>query len=307
MMPPAGSPRPDAATLAAFARGLEDTPRPRGGGPAPPGPDAAAPVQPRRVRECDSRPAGPRDRRVGPAAAGRLQLRLRQHRRHPRHLAPADGALRCRCRAHQRAGGRRSLDRPEFAAVPRQLRFAAARAHQRAADRHARRHRVPPPLPPRRRVRRQAAVVEDERRLRPRAANRARPRGQHRRSAGAADARRRSERLPDERAQLGGRGNGARNPTPDPDPGDRGAARRGGDVPGAGRRCPDRPRRAAADDVRGRSAVHPRRTGDRARDHRRALQPDRPRRHAEPPRDLHLQAGHRRATSCRARGPSCRA
>ena len=184
--------------------------RPRRGGPAAPRTHPSPPVQPRGIRQRRPRPAGAGDRRRCAAAAGRLELRLRQHRRHPWNLAVADGALRRRGRAHQRAGRGRPVHRPELAAVPRQLRSPAARAHHRAADRHPRRHRVSAPLPAGRGIRHQAAAVEDQRRLRARAPDGARYRGQHRRPASAAGAGGRPQRLPDERPQLGGGGNRAR-------------------------------------------------------------------------------------------------
>ena len=71
MMPPAGMPRPDAATLEAFVSSSRNVHRSRRGGQSTSRPHGASSTQSRRVRERDPRPARARDRRHGAPAAGR--------------------------------------------------------------------------------------------------------------------------------------------------------------------------------------------------------------------------------------------
>ena len=114
----------------------------------------SAPPEPRRVPQRGARSARPRRRRVVAAAAGYVQLRLRQHRRRPRPLAAPARELPGRresdrqARRRQRFGRRRDRRR-----LPGIDRADPARPPGRAAVRHPRGHARRPLLPGRRRVR----------------------------------------------------------------------------------------------------------------------------------------------------------
>ena len=301
--PPARRGRRSTPLSAALEDALD---RGRGGTPHP-GRTRLAPVQPRRVRQRHSRPAGARRRRGGAPAAGRLELRVRQHRRHPRDLAAADGALRRRGRAHQRAGRGRPV-----AAGP------ASQMYRVSFDLPQDEHIDGLPIGTRGgTLVRHHFPLDGEYVIKLRLWKTSV--GYIRGLQTEHDVEVSIDGRPVLQAPVGGASDyqmnvlnsGAAETALEarlarPDAGHRRAARRGRDLPGARRRRPHRPRGAAADDVRGRSAVHPRRAGDRERDHRRAVQPDRSRRHAEPPRHLHVQPTGAADESRRARGRSCR-
>ena len=107
-MPPQGLPRPDKATLDSLFKRLE-TSLDRAAAARPnPGRPGAPSAEPRRIRQRDPRPPGARRRRRVAAPAGRLGLRLRQHRRRAVGVAGADRALPVGGPQDQPARGRRS-------------------------------------------------------------------------------------------------------------------------------------------------------------------------------------------------------
>ena len=97
-MPPAGMPRPDAATHDALVSFLETHAGSRGGRASQSRPAVAASAEPRRVRERDPRSARARGRSGDAAAAGRFGGRLRQQRRRARRLAGRCSSATCRRR-----------------------------------------------------------------------------------------------------------------------------------------------------------------------------------------------------------------
>ena len=196
-----------AGPAAARARGLRrgrarprDGPRRRRGRRPQPGPPAHPPPEPRRVPQRRPRSARPGDRRARVAAARRVGLRVRQHRRRAGDLAGAARPLHGRGREDQPARPRRRLDPARRRDLHRPLHEVAGRPHERgAAVRLARRPRGAPPLPPRRRVRHPPRAAARLRQPHPRAAgaerHRAAPRprphrrvhGRRRRGAGAVE------------------------------------------------------------------------------------------------------------------------
>ena len=140
MMPPAGLPRPDAASRNGARRLARVHARCRRARQSESGPPARASPESRRVRECRSRSARARCRRHVDAAAGRFERRVRQQRRRARRVAGAARKLPERRRAHQRAGARRSEDAADRRAVPRPAGRVAGSPHRRSPARHDRRH-----------------------------------------------------------------------------------------------------------------------------------------------------------------------
>ena len=172
--PPARGRRP--RRLPRLARGrarrrVGRDPRPRPVGHLPP-------PEPHRVPQRRPRPAGGRDRRRRLPARRRLELRLRQHRRRPPHVAGADGALPRRRPHHQPARG----GQPAAGHVRRHLGGgpgpAAARPGRAAALRHPRGPLHRAPVPAGRRLRRPHRADRH-----PPAARGPRPRGDRRRRA----------------------------------------------------------------------------------------------------------------------------
>ncbi len=166
-MPPAGMPRPEAATFAAWVRSLETAlDRAAAAAPKSGASGAGAPVESRRVHQRGSRSPGARGRRPSAAAGRRLRLRLRQHRRRAVGVARPARALHARGGEDQPPGARR----PDAAADdrrPTRSRRCCCRtiAHERGpAVRIARRHCRPSPLPARRRIRHQGRSVAESRR-----------------------------------------------------------------------------------------------------------------------------------------------
>ena len=139
VMPPAGMPRPDAATRDGLVAWLEGTIDRNGRAVSRPSLDPSP--EPRRVRQRGSRPAVARRRRRGASAARRAGLRLRQHRRDAGRLAGAARALRCRGGRDRHARCRRRLGRRRRGArVSRRGRSLAGQAQRGPAARHERRH-----------------------------------------------------------------------------------------------------------------------------------------------------------------------
>ena len=149
LMPPTGMKRPGRGHARRVRAWMEDaldrsatvaSARPR---PAPP--------ESHRVRQRDSRPAGARGGRHEVPAAGRLDARLRQHRRRADDVAGADGGVPVGGRQDQPAGDRH-VHGADAGGVRRAGRHRAEPSHRRAAVRHARRHADQAPVPGRRRV-----------------------------------------------------------------------------------------------------------------------------------------------------------
>ena len=156
LMPPAGRPRPDEATYAQLRTSIETRLDQAAVARPDPGPHRdRAPPEPAGVRERRSRSARRRNQRARSASCRRFQLRVRQHRRRAEDVRCADGALSRRRPRSQSTGSRQPSTIGWDERVPRVGRAPAARAHRRAAVRHARRHARPPCLPPGRGVRHQ--------------------------------------------------------------------------------------------------------------------------------------------------------
>ena len=293
-MPPAGMPRPDAATRDALIASLEST-IDRAARSSPfPGHPSIHRLNRAEYAQRHPRSAVARGGRGGAAAAGRARLRLRQHRRDAGCVAGAARALLRRGSRDFDAGGwRRFGRRRRGPGVSRRGRSLAGPAQRRPAARHERRHGRAHHAAARRRVRDQGRAVQDQ----------SRPDSRAGVCAPAGDRRRRPARLRREhRRHQGLRGHAA-----EPDgvrrcrrgaPADTGAAHR---RPPRHRRHLRRPRRgrehaapagAAADDVRHVGDAD--RAAARPHHHRHGpVQPDRCRGYAEPAR--HLQLSSRRA------------
>ena len=196
MMPPQGPARPDQATTDGLVTWLKTSLDRDAAAQSESRALAAAPPESRGVRERRSRPAGARARRGVAPAARRLELRVRQHRRHPRQLARAARKLRERGDRNQRDRGRQPRRRHgEQRDVHGAVRYDADRSRGRPAARHARRPAHPPHVPARRRVPLQDQAVAEQLELDPRPVAAARRRDHDRRRARVPEHHRHARRL----------------------------------------------------------------------------------------------------------------
>ena len=141
VMPPAGMPRPDRATLDGLAGWLESQlDLAAAAQPEPRAHRAAAPAQSHRVPQRRPRSPRARPRRVAAAAARRFELRLRQHRRRAEAVADADGALSLGGAEGEPPGRRLGRAGGQHRLLPRRRRPVAGPPRGRPAARHARRH-----------------------------------------------------------------------------------------------------------------------------------------------------------------------
>ncbi len=187
VMPPAGMPRPDRATLDGLVGWLESQlDLAAAARPEPRAHRAAPPAQSHRVPQRRPRSPRPRPRRVAAAAAGRFELRLRQHRRRAEAVADADGAVSL--------GGAQKVSRLAVGSAGPSgnidyFRVADDLSQDRHVDRHAARHARRHPRELR---------VSDGRRVRVPAAAGARPQRERaalpRRSGARGERRRRPRR-----------------------------------------------------------------------------------------------------------------
>ena len=322
-MPPPGRPRPDAATYRAVAGFLEgELDRAWLTAPNPGRTYAVHRLNRTEYNNAVRDLVCARPRREDAAAWRRHRRRqLRQRRRGVEHLDRAPRTL-----SLGRPPGDAARDRPSaFGAKPADVRDSAARpagrsAERRSAIRLARRHRRPLPVPGRRRVRDHdpaappvsglpdgnGLAADARRAARRQAAEALHRRRRRERAPGGGELRRRRRAGLCRRSRMGNlyadrRRRRPRDPPADPGwPAHRRRLVRARAV-GAGRAAAAAAARPRADQ---RSDLHGLRGGRLGSD-RRAV-PDRSAgcRHAEPPRNLRLQAGRgRRRTRLRHQNP----
>ena len=148
-MPPAGRPRPDAATYRAVASQLEAELDAAATAPTRPRPVAAVPSSdPHGIQERDSRPAragrsseGCRSRSA--ASRRQFQQRIRQHRRSAVRLVDAARAVSVGRSEDQRCCSRRPIVPPLVDTYRMSEQFNQEYPGRGRAVRHARRHRDP--------------------------------------------------------------------------------------------------------------------------------------------------------------------